>query len=641
MRTKCGCSAKRVWLSAVLLLLVAAGAMGGPLESLSATEARRTLAGSKYTDVDGNPITLGGGANGSPAMVFIFIGTGCPISNGLIPEMNRLAGAAKNEKIAFYGVLSDPTTSRSDAQQHSKDYKIAFPVIFDASGAVAKALEPTVTPEAFLVDAHGKVLYRGRINDAYIDVGKPRGTTTKNDLQDAMSAVAAGRSLAVETTTPVGCVFEAWKHVDKDAKITWSRDIAPLVYANCTVCHHAGEVAPFSLMTYSDAAKRAEMLANVTESGQMPPWKADDAWGTFHDERRLTPQQIDLLRQWANAGAPKGDMADAPSPPIYTDGWKLGTPDVVVKMTKPFHVPAEGRDIFAYSVVPLDVPDGKYVVGFEYRPGNRRVVHHMIAFLDSSGAAQKLAQTKGDGATYLSFGGPGFLPTGGIGGWAPGATPRLLPEGTGHPLRKGSDVVMNIHYHPTGKEETDQGEIALYFAKTPIKQQVISYPLRNRDIDIAPGDANYIRTASVTAPVDLTLQGITPHMHTLGRVMKVTATFPDGRKQSLLDVEDWDWNWQDQYQYTTPIKLPRGTKVDLWAQYDNSPGNPRNPQDHPQRVKYGEQTSDEMCIAFLALTVDGLKAPALDGQAAGRAGPVRELLRGLLDRDRQATPGAP
>lgn len=591
-----------------LLALVAAGpiALTNPL----ATEARKTLPGSRYTDVFGKSVNL---AHSQPAgMVFIFLNTECPISNALVPELNRLAALATKNHIEFYGVLSDPTVTRTAAQKHSHDYQITFPVIFDASGALATALEPAVTPHAFLVDPHGKILYSGRINDSYASVGNPRNVTTSNDLQDAMTAVAAGKAPLTASTPPVGCIFESWKRPAKDAKVTWSRDIAPLVYANCATCHHDGEVAPFSLMNYQDAAKRADMLAAVTESHQMPPWKASDVWGTFHDERRLTSEQISLFQQWAAAGAPEGNKADAPPAPVFSDKWQLGTPDLVVKMVKPFHIPANSRDIMAFSVIPLNLPGDQYVVAFEYRPGNRKVVHHMIAYLDSTGAAQKLANEKGDGTTYLSFGGPGFLPTGGIGGWAPGATPRFLPDGVGRPVKKGSDVVLNIHYHPTGKAEDDQGELALYFAKTPIKQVSLSIPLINRQIDIPPGDRNYVRTATITTPLDVTLQGITPHMHNLGREMKVTATFPDGRTQQLIYVNDWDWNWQDQYQYASPIHLPRGTKVDLWARYDNSSNNPRNPQNPPKEVTWGEQTSNEMCIAFLQITIDGLRVPQLN-----------------------------
>ncbi|HVT80166.1 MAG TPA: redoxin domain-containing protein [Phycisphaerae bacterium] len=597
-------------LSLWLLPFLVASAQTLPRTSL--VDPHRTIDGSRYTDVAGNALELG---HSQPAaMAFVFINTECPISNKLVPELNRLAALAAKNRLEFYGVLSDPSVTRAQAQKHSKDYQIAFPVIFDASGTLAAALQPAVTPQAFVVDAKGKVLYSGRINDSYAAVGTPKSVTTSNDLQDAVAAVGAGKAIKVATTPPVGCIFESWKREDTTAKVTWSRDIAPLVFANCTACHHEGEVAPFSLMTYKDAAKRAEMLAGVTETKLMPPWKAADSWGTFHDERRLTPEQIALFQKWAAAGAPEGDKADAPPTPQYTTGWELGKPDMVVKMARPFQVPAEGRDTFVFSVIPLNLPADTYVTAFEYHPGNRKVVHHMIAYLDSSGAARKLAKDKGDGSTYVSFGGPGFTPAGSIGGWAPGATPRFLPEGVGHPLKKGSDLVMNIHYHADGKPETDQGEIALYFAKKPVQQVAVTFPLTNRLINIPPGESNYIRTATIVAPLDLTLRGITPHMHMLGREMKVTATFPDGRTQQLIYVNDWDWNWQDQYQYAMPIKLPKGTKVDLWARYDNSKDNPRNPQNPPQRVLFGEQTTSEMCFAFLELTVDGLRAPLLQGR---------------------------
>lgn len=615
------------YLALLLILLVTMTGAAQKLPGIKPGDGRLTIDGSRYTDVAGKAITLG--ESQPKAMVFVFMNTECPISNKMAPELNKLAALAGKNKVEFYGVLSDPTVTRFAAQKHSKDFQISFPMIFDGSGILAAALEPAVTPQGFVVDAAGKLLYSGRVNDLYASVGTPRTVVTSNDLQDAITAVGTGKAIAKPTTAAVGCVFESWKRVDKEAKVTWSRDIAPLVYANCTSCHHEGEVAPFSLMTWQDAKKRAEMLSAVTESKTMPPWKAADAWGTFHDERRLTAAQIDLFKKWADVGAPEGEKADAPPAPKYATGWELGKPDMVVKMAKPFNVPAAGRDTFVFSVIPLNLPADTYVVAFEYHPGNRKVVHHMIGFLDGSGAAAKLAKEKGDGSTYVSFGGPGFTPSGGIGGWAPGATPRFLPEGIGHPLKKGSDLVMNIHYHPTGKPETDQGEIALYFAKKPIQQVSVNFPLTNRLINIAPGDANYTRTATITTPVDVTLQGITPHMHMIGREMKVTATFPDGKTQQLIYINDWDWNWQDQYQYAAPIKLPRGTKVDLWARYDNSKDNPRNPQNPPQRIFFGEQTTNEMCFAFLQLTVDGLRAPLLQGAANAGNTPATQPQRPL------------
>jgi hypothetical protein len=590
-------------------------------------EPLKTLVGAKYLDVFGKVVVVGG----EKGMVFVFLQTECPISNKLVPELNRLAGVSKEKGVGFYGVISDESVTREAAVKHSKEYAIEFPVLFDGSGELARAMLPKVTPEAFLVSGEGKVLYRGRVNDRFVAVGKERAVVKGHDLKDAIVAVAEGKAVTVKETVAVGCEFEAWKRLADGGKVTWNRDIAPVVYGNCVSCHREGEVAPFPLVTYKDASKRAGMLAQVTGEKLMPPWKAADDWGKFHDERRLTEAQIALFKAWAKAGAPEGDKADAVAAPTFPEGWQLGKPDLVVKMPKAYEVPAKGRDIMAYNVMALDVPEDKYVVGFEYRPGNRKVVHHMIALLDSRGNARKVAKEKGDGTSYVSFGGPGFMPTGGLGGWAPGVTPRFLPEGVGRPLKKGSDLILQVHYHPSGKAESDQGEIALYFATKKVEKVAINFPLSNRQINIAAGDANYVRTKELRVPVDVTLFSITPHMHNIGREMKVTATYADGRVEQLIHVNDWDWNWQDQYSLAVPRKLPRGTKVEMWARFDNSKENPRNPQDPPGRVTFGEQTSNEMCIAFLGVTVDGWMAPML-----GEEGDGEKVRQGLRERLRNS-----
>lgn len=626
----------------VVATVVALAAIAGLVPLIHSASAQVTAAatrpaaienvlGLKLTDVRGNTITIG---HTSRPVALIFLSTECPIANKMIPTLNDLAGSAKEKNVEFYGIIADPLATREEAAKHSTDFKINFPVIFDSSLLLAHALQPTHTPHAFVLSNSGQKLYHGRINDAFVAVGKPRDRITENNLQDAITAAATGKLPTVSSAPPIGCRFELPAATAKTT-VTWSRDIAPIVYANCVSCHREGEVAPFSLLTYKDNAKRAQMLADVTHSKQMPPWKSADPWGTFHDQRRLSAAQIALMKQWADAGAPEGDPKDAPPAPKFTDGWQLGEPDMIVKMPKPFTVPAKGRDVMAYVVIPLDLAADKHLVGFEYKPGNRRVVHHMIGLLDHRGNARRIAFDKGDGNSYTNFGGPGFLPTGGIGGWAPGATPRFLPDGIARPVKKGSDLVMQIHYHPTGKEETDQGQIALYFAKKPITHVAINFPLSNRQIDIKPGDNNYIRTRAITTPADVTLFGITPHMHNIGREMKVTATLPDGTTQQLIYIDDWDWNWQDQYQLVEPVKLPRGTKVEMWARFDNSPTNPRNPQDPPKRVTFGEQTGNEMCIAFLNITVDAMKAPLLNDAGEGVQAPDPKKIREALQRLRR------
>src|SRR4051812_133768 len=308
--------------------------------------------------------------------------------------------------------------------------------------------------------------------------------------------------------------------------VTFSKHVAPILYQHCATCHRPGEVGPFPLLTYKDAAKRADFIKEVTSDRRMPPWKAVHGYGEFLDERRLSDDEIKTLAKWADAGGPEGDPKDLPPAPKFPDGWHLGEPDMVLKMPKPFTVPAGGRDLQLCFVVPIPADSDKTVAAIEFRPGNRKVVHHAIFYLDANGAARRKA---GDAGHYGSFGGPGFLPTGGLGSWAPGAQARRLPEGVGKFIRKGSDLVLQIHYHPDGKEESDQSSLGVYFATKPAEKLAAGIGLINRRIDIPAGAKDYTLTAnSEPLPVDCTVLSIGPHMHNVGREMKVEARLPDG-----------------------------------------------------------------------------------------------------------------
>lgn len=382
--------------------------------------------------------------------------------------------------------------------------------------------------------------------------------------------------------------------------VTFAKDVAPILYRNCTTCHRTGEVAPFTLSSYQDAKKRARQIAAVTHSRFMPPWKAD-SHGEFQDERRLSDAQIATLKRWAEAGAPLGNPKHLPPAPKFASGWALGKPDLVLEPSAAYTVSADGNDVYRCFVVPTDFPEDRYVSAIDVRPGNRAVVHHMIAYLDTSGTARK--RDAADPAPGYG-GGLGFLPAGMLGGWAPGAMPHPLPPDTGLVLPKGADVVLEVHYHKDGKPETDLTKVAVYFNKGPVARPLHLFPLVNTGIRIPPGDKNYEARASIPVLFNTTLYTIFPHMHMLGRQMTVTATLPDGTRKTLIDVPDWDFNWQGFYAYKQPVKLPRGSHVDLVAHYDNSADNLRNPNDPPKTVTWGEQTTDEMCLAFLGFTVD-------------------------------------
>jgi hypothetical protein len=404
---------------------------------------------------------------------------------------------------------------------------------------------------------------------------------------------------------------------------TYNKDVAPILWKNCAGCHRPGEVGPFSLLTYKDAAKRAGFLEEITESRRMPPWKAEPDFGEFHDARRLTDAELKTLADWADAGAPEGDPKDLPESPKFPEGWQLGKPDLVLKVPASFEIPASGKDIYRCFVIPIPTETDKTVSAVEFRPGNSKVVHHALLFLDSMGAARK-KDAADDGPGFASFGGPGFLPTGSLGGWAPGAMPRFLPEGMGKMLRKGSDLVLQIHYHPDGKVESDQSTVGIYFTKKPAKQIVVGVAVRTRELNIPPGESRYhVNAQSPPLPVDAEAIGITPHMHYIGKEMKVVAETPDGESIPLIWIKDWDFNWQGQYQYKSPVKLVKGTVIKLDAYYDNSADNPRNPSQPPKAVHWGEQTTDEMCLLAVQVVTekpaDLLKIVAMQGNMLGSA----------------------
>jgi mono/diheme cytochrome c family protein len=380
---------------------------------------------------------------------------------------------------------------------------------------------------------------------------------------------------------------------------TFNKDVAPIVYQNCVICHRPGEVAPFSLLTYQDAAKRAKLIATVTERRYMPPWKAEHGYGEFANERRITDLQIATIRAWSDGGAPEGDSVK-PQPPVFADGWLGGQPDKVLMFPSKYALAADGPDRFQCFVLPLNLDQDTYVSGVEFRPENRRVVHHALVFLDPSNNGRSRASKDG---SYPCFGGPGFPGAALIGGWAPGSVPLANTEPGMRPVPKGSDLVVQIHYHPSGKPEMDQSSLGLKFSDRPGTKGRTAVILFNRRINIAPGDPHYMVTSSIVMPRDVELSGIAPHAHYLGKEMKITAQLPDGSEKPLIWIKDWDFNWQGAYQYVKPISLPKGTRVSLEYVYDNSAGNPRNPANPPVRVRWGEQTTDEMAIAFLAVTL--------------------------------------
>jgi mono/diheme cytochrome c family protein len=376
---------------------------------------------------------------------------------------------------------------------------------------------------------------------------------------------------------------------------TYNKDVAPILNAQCALCHRPGEVAPFSLLTYQDAAKRAGLIATVTAKRFMPPWLPQPGYGKFEHERRLTDQQIALIAAWATAGAPEGDPKDKPAVPKFAEGWNAGTPNKVVTMGAGHTVSADGPDEFVCFVAPLNLEQDAYLRTAEFRPGNRRVVHHGVIYIDENGAARKLAAGSADDS-YPCFGGPRVTSSGIIAGWAPGQVQVPGDPELTLPIKKGSDLVVQIHYHPSGKPETDTSSIGLTFGDPP-KRGRTSILMVNTNIDIPPGDAHYLAKSSITLSREVEMASVFPHAHLLCKDMKLDATLPGGEVQHLIWIPNWDFNWQGGYRFETPLHLPKGTRIDMAYTF----ANPRNPSHPAQRVTFGEQTTDEMAVGFLGV----------------------------------------
>ncbi len=382
---------------------------------------------------------------------------------------------------------------------------------------------------------------------------------------------------------------------------TYNKDIAPILNKQCAGCHRPGEVAPFSLLTYRDAAKRAALIATVTTNRYMPPWKPEAGFAAFQHERRLTSEQIGLIAEWAKAGAPEGNPKDKPPAPVFADGWQGGEPNLVLKAGNGFSVPAEGPDRFQCFVLPLNLAQDSYIQTAEFRPGNRRVVHHAGIYVDETGTARRRAERSPDGS-YPCFGGPGVASADVLAGWAPGTITTAGDPQLSVPVKKGTDLILQIHYHPSGKAETDISSVGVTFSGPPAHGRT-SLIMVNPNIDIAPGESNYIVKSTITLPRDVEFSAVFPHAHWLCKDMKIDAHLPNGEVAHLLWIKDWDFNWQGDYRYDKPIQLPKGTRVEMRYAFDNSAKNIRNPSHPPTRVRLGEQTTDEMAYAVFTVVL--------------------------------------
>jgi len=375
-------------------------------------------------------------------------------------------------------------------------------------------------------------------------------------------------------------------------EITFNRDLAPVIFNHCAPCHRPGGTGPFSLLRYADARKHAKEMAEVTVKRLMPPWLPEPGHGEFIDSRRMNETELELFQRWLADGAVEGKVDDLPPAPTFPADWRLGQPDLVVRMTEPFELGPEGRDIYRNFVVPLPLASNRFVQAFEFRPGNQSV-HHVRVLFDRTGQCRRLDEQDPE----PGFGGmnvPARFPPGQLLGWAPGHQPRRNPPELTWLLETNSDLVLQMHMQRTGKKETVQPEIGFYFTETAPSETPFVMGLIAQLIDIPAGDTNYTVTRSFKMPVDAELLAVMPHAHYLAQEVRFTATFPGGASRSLLWIPRWDFNWQELYRYKQPVHLPLGTELEVSIRYDNSSANIHNPNRPPRRIIFGPQSTDEM-----------------------------------------------
>ncbi len=395
------------------------------------------------------------------------------------------------------------------------------------------------------------------------------------------------------------------------AEVTYARQVSRILAERCQNCHRPGDIAPFSLQSYEDAVAYAPDIKRVVEEGLMPPWKPAESHGKYKGAFALKAEEkVDLL-SWIEGGTPMGDEAELPEKVEPAGEWILGNPDLVLKMPQAF-APAKGKDIYRCFVLPTGLDADHFVNAVDILPGNRRIVHHVILYLDSTGVAEKLdAQDEEPG--YDCYGGPGFdLNAGSIisllmngytlGGWAPGARPQFLPEGIGMKLGQQAKVVMQVHYYTGGRTGEDQTSVGLYFNKGKVEKQMYYLPVVQSRLNIKAGDPASVATAEfpVVPFFEMKVINIFPHMHLLGTKIEVDKEYL-GKKESLIAIGQWDFNWQGAYQFEEPVEMPVLSKANLRCVYDNSINNPRNPSNPLKDVKWGEGTEDEMCLVLLGV----------------------------------------
>lgn len=520
-------------------------------------------------------------AEQSELTVVCFLGTECPLANLYAPRLQKVANEFPQAR--FVAVMSNVQDDRNEIAAYAKRHELTFPVLKDDNNKVADHFGAERTPEVFVLDDQFSVRYRGRIDDQYAP-GVIRPKVTREDLRVAVEELTAQQPVSQPSNEAVGCFIGRVRTPDESSEVTYCKQISRVLQTHCIECHRKGEIGPFQLEDYDEVVGWADTIIEVIDEGRMPPWHASPEHGEFTNARHMSSQDKGLMRKWVDAGMPFGDDADLPEPPKHTDGWRLNRePDLVLSMSeKPFSVPEDGTVEYQYFVVDPELEEDTWVTSAQIIPGNSAVVHHSIVFVRPQ-----------DGARFRGL---GWLTA-----YVPGNRSGVFPEGSAIFVPAKSKLVFQQHYTPNGSAQSDITKIAMTFGKDEdITHEIYTIVGIDQEFEIPPGDGNHAVHAKVhRLPRHAELLSVMPHMHLRGKSFRLYAN-RDNEQAVLLDVPNYDFNWQHAYEFVEPLKLVEIDQLTFDMAFDNSQGNPVNP-DPKQHVTWGDQTWEEMAVAFFAV----------------------------------------
>lgn len=512
--------------------------------------------------------------------VVCFLGCECPLANLYAGRLNQLANDLADQDVRFIGINSNPQDTMEEVTAFAKRHELRFPILKDHDAIALTQFGASRTPEVVVIDERGAVIYRGRIDDQYRP-GVTQPQPTRHDLREALTESLANDSVSVPRTEAAGCLISKPRTVDAACDVTYCRDVAAILRRHCVECHRAGEIGPFALTQYEEVVGWGDMMLEVIDQKRMPPWHATSNHEPLLNERQLPQSDRIILGKWVEGGMPFGDVSHLPAESTYTSGWQFArTPDLVLDVSKaPFRVAAEGVVDYQYFVVDPGFEEDTWVAAAEVLPGNRSVLHHAIAFIRPP-----------DG-TYLQ--GLGMLTA-----YVPGQRIPPVTPGLAKRVPKGSKIVFQMHYTPTGSEQFDASQLGLLRvdAKDVTHESVTVLGI-NHELEIPPGEANAtVIGDGVRLPENATLLSISPHMHLRGKAMSV-AIHEGEQSRTILEVPHYDFNWQHTYLLRDPVAFEEGQSLRFTATFDNSAENPFNP-DPSQFVTWGDQTFEEMAVVF-------------------------------------------